>query len=116
MHTLGRSLSCINTPCQRSCRCIIRGNASLIVAVFILAVAVIKARCPLAIEMIFCVELRQIGLTICNIKRFVKTYFSINVYGLFRRKVENRSTIERSFIVPMGIEHGYCCIITKPGE
>ena len=116
VHALGRALGRIHAAGQVAGFCIVGHHAGLVIAVFILAVAVVELRGPLAVKTVFRVQLRQIGLTIGHVKRLVKAGFAIDINGFFSVEIEDRSAIERRFIVAMRIEHGHGGIIAEPGE
>jgi hypothetical protein len=66
-----------------------------------LAKAVIEFGGPLAVQAIFSVKLRQIGIAVGHVKRLVKTGFTIDIDRLFGIEIEDGSPVERGFIVAM---------------
>ena len=106
----------VNAPGQVAGGRIIGHDPSLVIVVVILAVAVVEAGGPGLVEPVFGVKLRQVGIAVGNVKRFVKTRFTIDVNGLFGREIENRPAIERRIVVAMRVRHVHRGAVAKPGQ
>jgi len=69
----------------------------------ILAVAVVEAGGPGVAETVFGIQLREIGITVGNIKRFIKTRFAIDVHRMAGVQIEDGAAIEWGTVVTVRI-------------
>ena len=87
----------------------------LIVVVMILAVAVVEAGGPGVAEPVFGIQLREVGITVGNIKRFIKTRFAIDIHRMTGVQIEDGAAIEWGTVVTVRIGDVHRCPLAEPG-